>query len=1418
MVAAPAPGRIAGFSPFELPSTFGHYRVEREIAAGGMGMVYEAEDTRLSRRVALKMLRQVLFSTAEARQRFQNEAELASQLDHPNIVPILEIGKSEGQPYLTMKLIRGGNLADRLASGALPVREAAGLMVLIARAVHHAHQHGVLHRDLKPANILLDEMGSPWLTDFGLAKLLEDNAGNGNTLTQTIAGTPDYMSPEQAAGRRKEISTASDVWALGVILYQMLTGRLPFRGESPSEILRKVADGEPPKPSTIEGHTDQDLETLCLRCLDKSPAHRLASACELADELERWLKGEPIHARRITAIERFGKWVRRHPYRATTLTALLLLVLGAAAAITWQWQRAEANAERERRTAYSATLAQALAVRENHDFGQARRLLDGIDPELRGFDWRLLKALCHGDEKLAHRLGAGPGAVPQCFTLTPDGEHLAIVSADGRLHLRDLRGVEVTAPRALPTTSNQASDACYGLVFSPDGQRLAYGQGDVLRVLDTRTLTLLHEEISCRPQFGWLDDHRLLYGFNGSVTAPPYPAPGAWILDFRDVHASSDDVPIIAFPNMCAPLAVSPDRRVFVLHRVEAVPASWARTLHVYETNGDLAKIPEPLYSLPGREYPGDLTLSYSGRYLALSAGAELSRAARVLDVTTGEVLFENEFRFPIQSLAIDRAGRRLGLVGDDSSVRVYDFTRGTPSGENANTYDDDVALVRSQPVSGRGANAPPRDLISRSAQDGRAVFYLGHEKAVLDVAFDGNGSLVTCSGDGTIRYWPVGVPHPTVRLGHIEGTYRTLHPVASHDGLQVLYSTHFQFVRLCDVALSRISEHDRTWPVSDRHTPLAMLQDGRAITQDKVTTEVVIWKMQDGEMVEQQRLSAHCPNSMHNGGTRSGALSQDEKHLAGVMNRWLFSVDLERGTMVWSGSPEKASSSFAGHAISPDGKWIASSDFGPEVTIHPFAAPEKIVATLSGGPHAYDTAVAFSRDGRHLYVGNEDGSIHVWDTATWREIPESSWQAHLSAVTAIAVSNDSTLIATSGDSILKLFPIEPEPGQSQRRERLSFQLDQAANWIQFARAENGTDRALLHSVPGGTIEIWETDVDHTNAIAEPAEPGNLPFPRSSHAAIRLADGKVLVAGGESIEPVALSACHLYDPDKGTWQSTGPMRRPRSQLMLTMLPGGKVLVAGGKGLDYVPLADCELYDPETGIWTPTDTMMEPRFGGTSILLQNGKVLVLGGNNAIGPVNRCELYHPDSGTWTPAGALISLDRLMSSVLLADGSVIVINGGQGIQRVERYDPASGRWNAVSSTLPDRHGTSATLLASGEVLVAGGVRHSTCHLYDPLSGKWQVTSSFPRSRDRHTTTLLPDGKVLVAGGFEPPSTVNSCLLYDPATGTWDSATDIKVARQQHTATLLENGKVLLVGGRDEKGSPTKSVEVYDAEESER
>lgn len=1065
-----------------------------------MGMVYEAWDSQLGRSVALKMLRQVFFATELERLRFQSEAELASRLDHPGIVPIYEVGVHEGQPYFTMKLIRGGSLADRLAVGSLAPREAAALMAQIARAVQHAHQRGVIHRDLKPANILLDESGEPWLTDFGVAKWLDGNSTL--TATRTLVGTPDYMSPEQAAGRSGEISTATDVWALGVIFYQMLTGRLPFRGGSHPEILRHVTEREPPTPRTILSHLDRDLETLCLRCLEKDPARRLASAGELADEMQRWLDGEPIRARRITDWERLGKWTRRHPYRAAIAGGFALVVLVAVGAIAWQWRRATANEHRaldsaaaERRTAYSAVLAQTLAAREHHDFGEARRLLHSVDPELRGFGWRLLSHLCRGDERLAWRLGEGPGAEPQCLALTVGQQHLAILSADGHLHLHDLKGTALTPPRALPPLPKNAGLArrYRGLTFSPNGTRLAYTCGDVIQVLDAESFAVLYEETSRLPQCGWLDDDRLLYGFNGSVATPPWPQAGAWILDFKDVQDSARSVERVSFPGMCAPLAVSPDRRSFVLQRVIAEPGPWARTLHLYRIEDDFAEIPEPLYTLPGLEYSGTLTLSSFGKYLAFSAGPTLRQTARVLAAATGQVVLDYEFRFPIHALALGRNESHLGIVGGDSVVRIYDLARGLPDGAVRKVYDDDMDASRSQPVDGRGPHDPPNDLITRSAQQGQARFYFGHEKQVSDLVFDPAGAVISASADGTVRHWPVGIPRPAIRIGHLATSYSLYHPVASADGLWVLYHDGVA-TRLCDVARSSAATENVMLPVAAAHAPLAVLSDGRILTQDGNSGEVVAWVQQAGRVTEQQRMvgASQAPNT-GTGRTRRGVLSRDEKRLVGAYEGRIFTVDLLRATLKWSGDIGRRQgaylglgvTSYASHDLSPDGEWIATSDFGPRVTIHRFAAPDKVVATLGAEARDNDTAVAFSRDGRWLFTGNEDGRIRVWDTSTWQERPELGWPAHRSAVTALAVSNDGTLIATSGDETLKLFPAQPEPGQPNRRQRLSLQLDGPANWIQFARDAEGLDRALLHSVPGGTLQVWETDLE--------AKPGGPP-------------------------------------------------------------------------------------------------------------------------------------------------------------------------------------------------------------------------------------------------------------------------------------------------------------------------------------
>ena len=279
-----------------LPATLGDYELLEEIGRGGMGIVYRATQRSLGRTVALKMLlRRDLASRADLA-RFRSEAEAAARLDHPGIVSIFEVGEVDGLPFYSMRFIEGTTLAKQLASGPLPVREAANLLARVADAVQAAHDRGVLHRDLKPSNILIDSSGRPHVSDFGLAKRLEDDASV--THTGAILGTPCYMSPEQAAGSRGDVGPASDVWSLGAILYQMLTGRPPFQAASPMDTLLAVLETDPPAPRTVAAGVDRDLEMIALKSLQKPQELRYASAGSLAADLRAFLAGETIAARR----------------------------------------------------------------------------------------------------------------------------------------------------------------------------------------------------------------------------------------------------------------------------------------------------------------------------------------------------------------------------------------------------------------------------------------------------------------------------------------------------------------------------------------------------------------------------------------------------------------------------------------------------------------------------------------------------------------------------------------------------------------------------------------------------------------------------------------------------------------------------------------------------------------------------------------------------------------------------------------------------------------------------------------------------------------------------------------------------------------------------------------------------------------
>ncbi|MBV8611116.1 MAG: protein kinase, partial [Singulisphaera sp.] len=346
------------------------YEVLELLGRGGMGVVYKARQRSLKRAVVIKMIRGDPHVAAEQLGRFRVEAEAIARLKHPNVVQIYEVGEVGGVPYLSLEMLEGGTLAERLAGAPMPPRQAAALAATLARAVGAVHRVGIVHRDLKPANVLFDADGTPKVADFGLAKRLE--VEDGQTVSGQIMGTPSYMAPEQAQGLTRQIGPPADIYALGAILYEMLTGRPPFKGPSIMETLRQIVNEEVVPPSRLQSRLPRDLETICLKCLAKEPARRYATAEELADDLGRFLAGETIRARPTPAWERALKWARRRPARAALVASGLVAAIGLAVVA----ERHDADTREQARRRDERFAAARLEAVDGIDFSHRQRALD----------------------------------------------------------------------------------------------------------------------------------------------------------------------------------------------------------------------------------------------------------------------------------------------------------------------------------------------------------------------------------------------------------------------------------------------------------------------------------------------------------------------------------------------------------------------------------------------------------------------------------------------------------------------------------------------------------------------------------------------------------------------------------------------------------------------------------------------------------------------------------------------------------------------------------------------------------------------------------------------------------------------------------------------------------------------------------
>ncbi len=450
-------------APDTLPTVLGDYELLKEIARGGMGIVFRAHQRSLGRIVAVKLILVGQWASPAQVERFKAEAAAAARLDHPNIVPIYEIGEASGQHFFSMKLIEGGSLAN---GRRLQVNEAATLVVTIARAVHYAHQRGVLHRDLKPTNILLDARGEPHLTDFGLAKILEPGAAM--THTGAVLGTPAYMAPEQAG--IGPVSVAADVYSLGAILYHLLTGEPPLRAESTTELLRAVAERDPAPPRTLTPSIPRDLETICLKCLQKDPARRYSSAEALADDLVRWQRDEPIQARPVGVAERLALWARRRPavaaLAALSVALTLVLLVGFSVAAIRVHQAEHAVQEKLR----AVQLAQARVERLSDQPGRRVRALAAIESAARqrpSLELRneAIAALALTD---LEALPNSPGVEIAGTLLAIDNgsELCAVLKADGIVEVHHLR--EGRLLTRFTVNPPQVRDA----IFNPTGDLL----------------------------------------------------------------------------------------------------------------------------------------------------------------------------------------------------------------------------------------------------------------------------------------------------------------------------------------------------------------------------------------------------------------------------------------------------------------------------------------------------------------------------------------------------------------------------------------------------------------------------------------------------------------------------------------------------------------------------------------------------------------------------------------------------------------------------------------------------------------------------------------------------------------------------------------------------------------------------------
>jgi len=1020
---------------------FGDYELLEEIGRGGMGVVYKARQASLNRTVALKMILSGQLANEADVRRFHAEAEAAAKLDHPGIVPVYEVGRHEGMHYFSMAFVEGESLAHKIVQGLFPPRKAAELTRKVAEAVAYAHVEGVIHRDLKPANILIDRSGQPRLTDFGLAKRLQcepgASAAAGLTATGQILGTPSYMPPEQASGQGGVVGPLSDVYSLGAVLYCLVCGWPPFQSDNPIDTLLQVIEQEPVAPRQLNAAVPRDLETICLKCLAKEPRKRYPSVQELAADLDRFLTGQPIHARPIGVAGRAWRWCRRKPSLAAAsalAAAALLATLVLAVSFAIYHSRAAAHSRR-------------LLAESYLDKGQT--LCEQGDVA-RGMSWftRSLETAPGSATDLQRAIRAGLGAwhargARLRMVLAPAHNVTAVAfSADGKTILTASQNQEVRLwdaatgkPIGEPIRDNwcchQNSEA-----FSPDGTMFAVGSSDqgVTAVLwDTATgkpirpLRLRPEDLSkyghnahARKTAFSADGKTLLTGCFGESVQLWDVATGKSIgPTFRDLDGGRQ-----LHKDWIEGLAMSPDGKI-------VATGSRDKTARLLD-----AATGKPLGEpLPHASWVKSVAFSPNGKTLLT---ASIDGTARLWDVATGKPRGA-PLMHPgnIFAVAFSPDGQRI-LTGGLYAARLWDVATHKLIGVPL-CHDGYVEAVAFSPDGKTAATRGGRDIRLWDLPEDKqpAEVILPHDNPVFAAAFGPDGSMVGTSSfrdnpnrtekdpppSSEARLWdaatgkPLGNPLP--RQPHQESPLKV---AFSPDG-----KTFAMLSQFWDFKGSRCRSVIHLWDVATRQPmgqPLVQEVDGLAQ-----------WS-----------------------GESELAFAADGKTLTATDAQYLIQVwDVVSGRPL--GAPQKAEHEhMIIEAVSPDGKRILRP--GEDNT-----AIFKDKVTGKGGLLQHQgsvEAVALSPDGALLLTGSDDNTARLWDAATQKPIGPPL--KHEGPVGVVAFSPDGKTILTSSlDKTARLWRVPPVAegetkrlvlwpqvitGTELRRGGLTLQVLSADDWL----------------------------------------------------------------------------------------------------------------------------------------------------------------------------------------------------------------------------------------------------------------------------------------------------------------------------------------------------------------------------------